>query len=142
MSSDVPLWFGRERGIDLTEFASFEDDEEEEGQGEYDVISSSVFGTIVVALVIAATIAVMTAATLPLWMVVLAGIAGAVLVAWALLASWQAANAEEPSGAAGFTVMVMAGIGDVVVVAAIIGGILAIVAVIIATVAALSSGRR
>ena len=138
MASELPLWYGMERGSDLSEFASFEDDEVEE-QGEHDVIRASVFGTLVIGIIIAASVAGMAASDLPLWSSVLAGLAGGSLVAWGLFSSWAAATAEEPSGAALFTVMVTAGIGDLVVLTVIVGGIVAGIALIAAVA---SSGRR
>lgn len=137
MATELPLWYGMERGSDLSEFASFEDDEGEEG-GERDIIRASVFGTLVIAIIIAAAVAGMAASDLPLWSVVLAGLAGGFLVAWALFAAWETATSEEPRGVAAFTVMLTAGIGDIVVLTVVIGGI----ALIIAAVIAASSGRR
>ena len=141
MATELPAWYGLGIGSDISESASFEDDEAEEG-GERDIIRASVFGTLVIGIIIAAAVAGMAASDLPLWSVVLAGLAGGCLVAWGLFAAWETATSEEPQGATAFTVMLTAGIGDIVVLTVVIGGLVAVFALVIGVLAAGSSGRR
>ena len=141
MASELPLWYGRERGVDLIGFADLGDGDDG-GEPEGDRAGASVLGTFVIGMLLGLGVAVIAAVGAPLTLTVLAGIASAAIVGWCFVAIAQVSTSEDPSTAALITVAITAGIGEaaelIVIILAFAIGIIFILSLI----GALSSDRR
>jgi len=141
VASELPLWYARERGVDLSSMVSFEDEDAEQAEEEDDMATSAL-GTVTTAVLIALGALAMVTSGVPLWATVLVGIAGAAWLALAFAALWNVAASEEPAPWAAITFSVTAGIGRLVVVTMIVAAIAAVIAVVLAFIAALAGDRR
>lgn len=140
MASELPAWYGRERGTDLSDYY-YEAGEIEETAGNPVQVRAGLSGTAVIALLLMAIVAGMGAGGVPVGFVVLVALASAGLVAWCLKAEWEVEHSENPGAAATMTAGLTNAIGEIVIIAIIIAAIVAVVLFIAGMIAALSSDR-
>ena len=141
MASELPLWYGRERGVDLIGFADIGDGGDAD-EPDNDSVSGSVLGTIVIGLLLGAGVAGIATVGTPLILAVLAGIASAAIVGWCFAAIAQVSTSEDASALAQATVATTDVIGEAAKLTVIILAFAVGIAFVLVLIGALSSDRR
>jgi len=140
MASELPAWYGQQRGTDLSDYY-YEAGELEEVSGNSVQVRAGLSGTAVIAMLLMAIVAGMGAGGVPVGLVVLAALASAGLVAWCLKAEWEVEHSDSPGAAATMTAGLTNAIGEIIIIAFVIAAIVAVVLFIAGLIAALSSDR-
>lgn len=139
MSAELPLWFGRERGTDLSALVELEEDEPEGPGGLLDDVTAGLLGLLAPLAVIALAIG---AGHLPLELSIGLALAGAAWLAGSAAAAWLVAFSDEPPPWARATTAVLVALGKVIGWALIVGSIVLIVVLVAALIFGLASDRR
>ena len=140
MSADLPLWFGSERGTDLSALVEFDDaDDDGEGGGLIDDFAAGLLGLLLRLVPLALAIG---SGEVPIPAAVLLGAAGAAWLAAGLVAAWQVAFLDEdaPLWATGFVAFRVT-LGKIIAIASVVIAVLFLVAMLIGMMAAASSDR-
>lgn len=140
MSAQLPLWFGRERGVDLSGLVDWEDEDgADDGPGLLDGAGAAVLGFAVPLAIIALVLA---AGQLPMYAMVMLGIAGAAWLTGGLAAGWLVTFSEDAPGWARTAVAVMTQMGKVVALMFIIASVVILLALVAGLILAMASDRR
>lgn len=140
MSAQLPLWFGRERGVDLSSLVDWEDEgSSHEGSGVLDDVGAGMLGFTLPLAIIALAIAL---GQLPMWAMVLLGIGGAAWLMTGVRAAWIVAFSEEQPSWVRATVAIMVGLGKVLALAFIIASVVLVLVLIAMIIFGLASDRR
>jgi hypothetical protein len=139
MASELPLWYGRPRGTDLSDLVGWVDEAAESPAGGRDV-AAGVLGFLIPLAIVMCT---MAAGQLPIAAMALLGLAGVAWLGAGLAAAWLLAFSEEeaPPWAETF-VAVLVGLGHIIIVAAAIASVVAVLLFLIMLVMALASSDR
>jgi hypothetical protein len=141
MSTDLPLWFGRERGIDLSALAEW--DEEDEGQdgGFIGDFGAGLLGLLAPAALVASLVG---AGHLPLAAVVGLIMAGTAWLAGGIAAGWAVAFCEEaPPAWAHIYTRVLITFGKIIAFASVVIVVVIALAMLLAIIfGAAASDRR
>jgi hypothetical protein len=139
VSAELPLWFGRERGTDLSALVELEDDEPEGPGGLLNDVTAGLLGLIVPLAIIALAIG---AGHLPLAASIGLALAGAAWLAAGVAAAWLVSFSDEAPPWAQATAAVLVALGKIIGWIFIVGSILLLVVVIATLIFGLASDRR
>jgi apolipoprotein N-acyltransferase len=139
MNAELPLWFGRERGTDLSALIDLEDGEPAEGRGLLDDVTAGLLGLVIPLAVIALAIA---AGHLPLAASIGLALAGAAWLAAGGSAAWLVSFSGEAPPWAQAMAAVLVGLGKVIGWALIVASIVLLVVVVAMLIFGMASDRR
>jgi hypothetical protein len=139
VSAELPLWFGRERGTDLSGLVELEDDEPEGHGGLLDDVTAGLLGLVVPLAVVALVIA---AGHLPLAASAALALAGAAWLASGVAAAWLVSSSDEAPPWARAMAEVLVALGKVIGWAIVVASILFLVVVVAMLIFGLASDRR
>lgn len=140
MSVDLPLWFGRERGTDLSALADWDEDVDGETGGWFDEFAAGLLGLLAPVALIALLIG---SAQLPLAAMVGLVLLGGAWLASGVLAAWLVHSSEDeaPLWASVF-VHVIVILGKIIAFASIIIAALVLLAMLLMIIVGAASDRR
>ena len=139
MSTELPIWFGRERGTDLSALIDLEDGEPAEGRGLLDDVTAGLLGLVVPLAIIALVIA---AGQLPIEAMVALAVAGAAWLGGGVAAAWLVSFSDEAPPWARAMAAVLVALGKVIGWALIVASIVLLVVVVAMLIFGLASDRR
>jgi len=139
MAAELPLWFGRERGTDLSALIELEDDEPEGHGGLLDDVTAGLLGLVVPLAIIALVIA---AGKLPIEAMAVLARAGAAWLAAGVSAAWLVSFADEAPPWAQAMAAVLVTLGKVIGWALIVASVVLLVVVVAMLIFGLASDRR
>jgi hypothetical protein len=139
MSTEQPIWFGRERGTDLSALIDLEDGEPAEGRGLLDDVTAGLLGLVVPLAIIALVIG---AGQLPIEAMAVLALAGAAWLAAGVSAAWLVSFSDEAPPWARAMAAVLVALGKVIGWTIVVGSIVLLVVVVAMLIFGLTSDRR
>lgn len=139
MTTQLPLWYGRERGTDVATLVDFDVSDAAEDAGGRDLMAG-ILGLLVPVAIVAL---VMACGQLPIGAMVILGMAGAAWLTTGLAAAWLVAFSEEetPPWAEAFVTILVA-LGTITAIALAIASVVAVVVVLLIVIVGLTSSDR
>lgn len=132
-----PLWYGRERGTDLSALIAIDDDFDDEEGGGINEVTAGIVGLLAPAALVAAVLA---SGCLPLAVAILLGAGGAAWLGFGLTAVWLVTFSDEDQPPwAGALVALLVGLGRIIVFVAFVVSLLVLLFMLIAFFAAMIS---
>jgi hypothetical protein len=133
----LPLWYGRQRGTDLSALIAIDDDYDDEEGGGINEVTAGIVGLLAPAALVAVVLA---SGCLPLAVAVLLGAVGAAWLGLGLAATWLVTFSDEDQPPwAGAVVAVLVGLGRIIVFVAFVVSLLVLLFMLIAFFAAMMS---